>query len=75
MSIGLFMPKPKKPSPRSDTISIKEAAQRLGVDEDTVRNWMKRGWLKGFKLSPGRTSRVRVYVESIEEFERNRPSY
>lgn len=33
--------------PEEDTISVSEAARRLGVSESTVRNWLRQGRLRG----------------------------
>jgi excisionase family DNA binding protein len=45
------------------TISIKDAAARLGVHENTVRAWFDGGILKGY-MSP--TGRRKVLLDSVE---------
>jgi excisionase family DNA binding protein len=45
------------------TISIKNAAARLGVHENTVRAWFDGGILKGY-MSP--TGRRKVLLDSVE---------
>lgn len=45
------------------TISIKDAAARLGVHENTVRAWFDDGILKGY-MSP--TGRRKVMLDSVE---------
>ncbi len=45
------------------TISIKAAAARLGVHENTVRAWFDGGILKGY-ISP--TGRRKVLLDSVE---------
>jgi hypothetical protein len=45
------------------TISIKAAAARLGVHENTVRAWFDGGILKGY-MSP--TGRRKVLLDSVE---------
>jgi len=45
------------------TISIKDAAARLGVHENTVRAWFDGGILKGY-MSP--TGRRKVMLDSVE---------
>lgn len=45
------------------TISIKDAAARLGVHENTVRAWFDSGILKGY-MSP--TGRRKVLLDSVE---------
>lgn len=34
----------------SDLIGVREAARRLGVHENTIRNWEKRGLLRAARL-------------------------
>ena len=45
------------------TISIKDAAARLGVHENTVRAWFDNGILKGY-MSP--TGRRKVILDCVE---------
>ena len=47
-----------------ETMSIEEAAQHFGVSGETVRRWCRQGRLRSYKIA-GRTSRVRVTVESV----------
>jgi excisionase family DNA binding protein len=35
------------------TVAIKDAAVRLGVHENTVRNWVDRGLLNGYRTPTG----------------------
>jgi excisionase family DNA binding protein len=35
------------------TISIRQAAAELGVHENTVRNWIDRGYLRAYRLPSG----------------------
>lgn len=49
------------------TIAISEAAERLGVHENTVRNWIDRGLLDGY-LTP--TGRRKLRLDSVERLER-----
>lgn len=35
------------------TVSIREAAERLAVHENTVRNWIDRGYLRAYRLPSG----------------------
>lgn len=51
--------------PRPETIPIREAAERLGVHENTVRNWADRGVLKAFKTPTGRRKVVMDDVERL----------
>lgn len=49
------------------TIPISVAAERLGVHENTVRNWIDRGLLNGY-LTP--TGRRKLRLDSVERLER-----
>jgi Helix-turn-helix domain len=49
------------------TIPISAAADRLGVHENTVRNWIDRGLLDGY-LTP--TGRRKLRLESVERLQR-----
>lgn len=40
-------------SAREATVSIRQAAAALGVHENTVRNWIDRGYLRGYRLPSG----------------------
>jgi excisionase family DNA binding protein len=51
----------------AEVLNVRQAADLLGVHENTVRNWNKRGLLRGYKL-PG--SRYRRFPR--EEVERMR---
>ena len=43
---------------RSHWLDTKEAAERLGVSESTIRNWIDEGWLGGVQVD--RVLRFRV---------------
>jgi excisionase family DNA binding protein len=49
------------------TIPISDAADRLGVHENTVRNWMDQGLLDGYRTPTGRR---KLRLESVERLER-----
>jgi excisionase family DNA binding protein len=49
------------------TLPISVAAERLGVHENTVRNWIDRGLLDGY-LTP--TGRRKLRLTSVERLER-----
>jgi excisionase family DNA binding protein len=53
-----------------EVLTIKEAAVRLKLKADTVRNWVKAGKLKGVKL--GRV--WRVDAEDLERMLRGEPT-
>lgn len=47
------------------TITTEQAAQRLGVDIDTVRRYLRSGRLRGYQLS--RKTGWRIFEDSIEQ--------
>ena len=49
------------------TIPIADAAERLGVHENTVRNWMDQGLLDGYRTPTGRR---KLRLDSVERLER-----
>jgi excisionase family DNA binding protein len=49
------------------TIAISEAADRLGVHENTVRNWIDHGLLDGYRTPTGRR---KLRLKSVERLER-----
>ena len=53
----------------SELISIKSAANQLGVHTNTIHNWIRAGRLKAFKLSE-RT--IRIAQEDINNMKGNK---
>jgi excisionase family DNA binding protein len=51
---------------RPQTASIKDAAVRLGVHENTIRNWIDRGILRSYRLPSGHR---RLLAEEVERLE------
>jgi excisionase family DNA binding protein len=49
------------------TLPIADAAQRLGVHENTVRNWIDQGLLDGYRTPTGRR---KLRLDSVERLER-----
>jgi excisionase family DNA binding protein len=49
------------------TVPISEAAVRLGVHENTVRNWIDQGLLNGYRTPTGRR---KLRLDSVERLER-----
>jgi len=54
-------------------ISIRDAADRVGVTPDKVRGWVDRGFVRSLRVpnydgQVNRWSRVRIYVDSFDEF-------
>jgi excisionase family DNA binding protein len=49
------------------TIPISVAAERLGVHENTVRNWIDQGLLDGYRTPTGRR---KLRLDSVERLER-----
>jgi excisionase family DNA binding protein len=58
-NIGTLAPPP--------TLPIKDVAARLGVHENTVRNWVDRGLLDGYRTPTGRR---KVRLDDVERLER-----
>ena len=52
-------------------LTIKEVANRYGVTEWTIRDWIRRGKLRAVRLGH-RT--VRIEASELEDFERRRKS-
>jgi excisionase family DNA binding protein len=50
-----------------ETVSIKKAAERLDVHENTVRNWVDRNVLAGYKTPTGRR---KVLLSDVERLQR-----
>lgn len=48
------------------TIPIADAAHRLGVHENTVRNWIDQGLLDGYRTPTGRR---KLRLDSVERLE------
>jgi excisionase family DNA binding protein len=55
-------------TPRRRFIPIKDAADRLGVHENTIRNWIDRNFLRAYRLPSGVR---RLPVEEVERVERD----
>lgn len=53
--------------PRHDTITIKDAAERIGVHENTIRNWMDRQILESYRLPSGQRRLPRSEVDRVEQ--------
>lgn len=54
------------PSPPR-TASIKDAAARLGVHENTIRNWIDRQILRSYRLPSGHRRLLAEEVERLEQ--------
>lgn len=55
------------PQRRSRTVSIKEAAERLGVHENTIRNWIDRHLLRAYRLPSGHRKLPAEEVDRLEQ--------
>ncbi len=53
--------------PRPATIPIKEAAERLDVHENTIRNWVDQRLIGGYRTPTGRR---KVLLSEVERLER-----
>lgn len=56
----------------TQTVSIVEAAQLLGLNRDTVRELVKKGEIRGYKKTITRTSPFVVDRESVLDYDRRR---
>lgn len=54
-------------APPPPTVAIKDAAARLGVHENTIRSWVDRGLLDGYRTPTGRR---KVRLDDVERLER-----
>lgn len=53
---------------RPDTISAEEAAKMVGVHKTTLIDYITRGWIEAYKVSPAETSPYRISRASVVEF-------
>jgi excisionase family DNA binding protein len=56
------------------TISAQEAATLLGVSKPTLLRLWAQGFLEGYRLTPYRNGQIRLYRDSVEQFDRQRKS-
>ncbi|MGO1664124.1 MAG: helix-turn-helix domain-containing protein [Micrococcaceae bacterium] len=49
-------------------LSVQEAAERLGENPQTTKRRLRRGEIRGTRLSTGRTSPWRVTEKALEAF-------
>lgn len=52
---------------REQFMTTKEASDVLDVTQQTIRNWYKSGVLRGFSVSQGSRSCVRITRESVKD--------
>jgi excisionase family DNA binding protein len=60
-----------RPSPPSKYLSLNEAADMIGVHRDSIRNYISRGQLRGFKLPSSRL--VVLRRADLERFVESNP--
>jgi excisionase family DNA binding protein len=53
--------------PPTPLLTVPEVAERLRVSQETVRRYLRRGWLKGLVLG-GRSTGYRIEEEELERF-------
>ncbi|MFV9504023.1 MAG: excisionase family DNA-binding protein [Oscillochloridaceae bacterium umkhey_bin13] len=53
-------------------MSTHEAAEYLGVSKPTILRLWAQGLIQGYRLTNSPTSRVRLYRETVEAFDRKR---
>lgn len=51
---------------KNDMVPLRQAAERLGVHENTIRNWIDRGVVHGVKLPTGTRRLPTAEVERLE---------
>jgi excisionase family DNA binding protein len=56
------------------TITPREAATYLEISEDTVVRWFIMGAIEGYRKTPSARGRIRLYRDSVEQFDRQRKS-
>jgi hypothetical protein len=56
------------------TVGSVEAGRMLDVSHDTIQNYWKAGYIEGYKQSGQYRGRLRIYVDSLEAFDRQRKS-
>jgi excisionase family DNA binding protein len=54
------------------TMSVVEAAERLGISKPTLLRLWAQGLIAGYRVTPYRNGRVRLYRDSVEMFDRQR---
>lgn len=56
------------------TISAQEAAIFLGVSKPTLLRLWAQGFLEGYRATPYRNGQIRLYRDTVEQFDRQRKS-
>ena len=56
------------------TITPREAATYLEISEDTVVRWFIMGAIERYRKTPSARGRIRLYRDSVEQFDRQRKS-
>ena len=56
------------------TFSSKEAADFLEVSDQTIFRLFAAGTLEGYRVTMKRNGRIRLYRDSVEEYDRQRKS-
>lgn len=67
---------PYNPSMPTQDLTTIEAAEKLGVTERTIRNWIEEGAIHAYKLNPKSKSQYRIPHSEITRIlaERKNPS-
>jgi excisionase family DNA binding protein len=53
-------------------MSAQEAADHLGISKPTLLRLWSQGYLAGYRVTPYRNGQIRLYRDSVEEFDRQR---
>jgi hypothetical protein len=65
---------PSKNPPEGQLVTIKKAAEILGLAPSTVHRWLNDGFIAGEQLTPGAPWRIRITDELRARFVEEAPS-
>jgi len=68
--VGLARPTQTAPTPVNETISVADAAKRLGISVDTCRKWIRQDMVDGAGRVPGGRCLDTMYIVIRAVFER-----
>lgn len=59
---------------KPQTVSLEEASRLTGLHPETIKRYLRRGWLKGKKQGLALSAKWVVYRDSIDSYLANLPS-
>ncbi len=65
------MPRNSRSAPEPRWASLLEAGEYAAVPHRTVRDWIKRGWLPGYRIGP---RQIQVDLNDVDKLRRRIPS-